>query len=67
MGSSVLDLSGEPVPGQRRDPRQFALDGGHSLPFDLPDLPELFARTLTEFADRHQAEIAGAPAALRRA
>ncbi|MFI7102275.1 alpha/beta fold hydrolase [Streptomyces sp. NPDC050161] len=39
--------------------RYILLDGGHALPFELP---EVFARTLTEFVDRHQADTAGAPA-----
>ncbi|MFF3766309.1 alpha/beta fold hydrolase [Streptomyces sp. NPDC001922] len=44
------------IPGARHK----VLDGGHALPFELP---ELFARTLTEFVDRHQAAAADAPAA----
>ncbi|WP_258017653.1 alpha/beta fold hydrolase [Streptomyces noursei] len=40
--------------------RYVVLDSGHALPFELP---EVFARTLTEFVDRHQADAVGAPAA----
>ncbi|MFJ9417743.1 alpha/beta fold hydrolase [Streptomyces sp. NPDC101227] len=40
--------------------RYLALDSGHALPFELP---EVFTRTLTEFVDRQQADTAGARAA----